>query len=318
VLILQSGAVGDQESWAISYVVPIRRWTLCRGPDPLTEYLRWLHARVEVIVVDGSAVDFFDEHRKDWGRFVTHVGVDADLLTRNGKVGGVMTGARIAANETMIIADDDVRYDDQMLRQAAQALVGWDLVRPQNYFDPLPWHARWDTARSLINRAFGGDYSGTFILRRSTFLAGGGYSGDILFENLELLRTMRASGARIANRPDLFIRRLPPTFRDFLQQRVRHAYESFAQPKRMAVELALLPTLAGLSYARRWRLLAKLAGASIGLAEFGRRRDKGHRVFPPTSVLFAPAWSVERAVCAWVAVWLRRRGGIRYAGSTFR
>ena len=36
-----------------------------------------------------------------------------------------------------------------------------DLVRPQNYFEPLPWHARWDTARTLLNRGLGRDYPGT-------------------------------------------------------------------------------------------------------------------------------------------------------------
>ena len=28
-----------------------------------------------------------------------------------------------------------------------------DLVVPQNYYDPVPWPAQWDTARVLINRA---------------------------------------------------------------------------------------------------------------------------------------------------------------------
>jgi len=36
-------------------------------------------------------------------------------------------------------------------------LAGADLVGPQNFFDPLPWHARWDSARTLLNRASGGD-----------------------------------------------------------------------------------------------------------------------------------------------------------------
>ena len=65
-----------------------------------------------------------------------------------------------------MIADDDVRYEPAALRRAAELLDEHDLVRPQNFFEPLPWHARWDTARTLLNRGFGRDYPGTLAVRR--------------------------------------------------------------------------------------------------------------------------------------------------------
>jgi hypothetical protein len=75
-----------------------------------------------------------------------------------------------------LIADDDVRYDAAGLDRMRALLDGADLVRPQNYFHPLPWHARWDTARTLLNRSLGGDYPGTFGVRLSTFRRMGGYT----------------------------------------------------------------------------------------------------------------------------------------------
>ena len=311
------GPGANQGPTSISYVMPIRRWTCTADPDHLTEYLSWLSTQAEVIVVDGSAEDLFDRHHKLWGPYVTHVPVAPELCTRNGKVGGVLTGAHLATSEVLIIADDDVRYDAQTLRRAEQALADMDLVRPQNYFDPLPWHARWDTARILLNRAFGGDYPGTFIVRRSAFLATGGYSGDVLFENLELLRTMKAAGAKIANRPDIFVQRIPPTIRDFRRQRVRQAYESLAQPLRFTAELSLLPTLSYLIFRRRWKALIELVATLIAAAEFGRRRHQGRPFFPPASALFVPAWLTERALCAWVAAWHRLHGGVQYSGENF-
>jgi hypothetical protein len=74
-------------------------------------------------------------------------------------------------------------------------------VVPQNYFDPLPWHAAWDSARILLNRGLGMDYPGTLAVRRAAFLSAGCYDGDVLFENLELMRTLRSDGARLGSRP---------------------------------------------------------------------------------------------------------------------
>ncbi len=117
----------------------------------------------------------------------------------------------------------------------ARLLAEADLVRPQNYFDPLPWHARWDTARILCNRAFGSDFPGTLGVRSSFLRSIGGYDGDVLFENLELIRTVTAAGGRVIDAPDLFVRRRPPTVARFLEQRPRQAYDDWAQPLRFAV-----------------------------------------------------------------------------------
>ncbi|MFD0884729.1 glycosyltransferase family 2 protein, partial [Streptosporangium algeriense] len=51
------------------------------------------------------------------------------------------------------------------------------------------------------------------------------------------------------------------------------------------------------------------------VAEIGRRRAGGRRVFPCTASLFAPVWVLERAVCSWLALAARfLGGGVPYAG----
>src|SRR5205085_6247973 len=126
-------------------------------------------------------------------------------------VAGVHTGVAAARHERVVLADDDVRYGPEQLARVAALLEAHDLVQPQNVFDPLPWHARWDTARTLLNRALGADFPGTLGVRRSRFIAMGGYSGDVIFENLELIRTVEASGGTTLSALDLYVRRLPPT-----------------------------------------------------------------------------------------------------------
>ena len=178
----------------------------------------------------------------------------------------------------------------------------------------MPWHARWDTARTLINRAFGSDYPGTLGIRRSALERAGGYDGDVLFENLQLIRTIRATGGRVVRADDLFITRLPPTTRTFVEQRVRQAYDDFAQPGRLIWEASWLPVLLLALVFRRRAALLTLLTVPIVVAEVGRRRHRGRTAFPPTSAGWAPLWVVERAIAIWLAIGQRVRGGARYRG----
>ncbi|GAA4593222.1 hypothetical protein GCM10023194_57010 [Planotetraspora phitsanulokensis] len=302
----------------LDYVLPLR----CEDDTDLAEltgYLRWLSRHVRVLVVDGSSRGRFSRNARLWGDMVHHLPPHDDLVTANGKVAGVITGVRESRAEHVVIADDDVRYDAIGLTRIWNLLQTADLVRPQNFFSPLPWHARWDTARALINRAFGGDYPGTFGVRRSFFLTMGGYDGDVLFENLELIRTVRAHAGREQRALGLYVRRVPPRTERFWSQRVRQAYDDLAQPLRMAAFLAVLPGLAVLVRRHNYGMVGLCAGISMGVAELGRRRAAGRGVFPASCLLYAPAWVLERAVCSWLALAVRLgRGGIRYSGNRIR
>lgn len=302
-----------------SYVLPLR-WTVPGPIEELAAYLASLPGEIgETIVVDGSPTELFDSHAAVLGGTIRHLPPDSQLDFAMGKVSGVITGVRASSSEYMVIADDDVRYDAASLRRALELLEGADLVRPQNYFDELPWHARWDTARSLLNRVFTGDptfpvgdFPGTLAVRRSSFLAGYAYNGDALFENLELMRTVRAAGGTVSTPLDLYVARRPPSASHFLSQRVRQAYDDFAMPLRMAAFLAALPLAATLTWRQRSRWIGAAAVASVLAAEAGRRRSAGAERFPFTSALLAPAWITERALCSWLALGAKLAGGVRY------
>ncbi|HEV2767757.1 MAG TPA: hypothetical protein VGV63_08655, partial [Acidimicrobiales bacterium] len=309
---------GPGPSLSLTYVLPIRRWQPA-DDDELDAYLCWLARQVEVVVVDGSAPALFSAHHRRWGAVVRHLPVDAKLTGRYGKVNGVITGVRAAGHERVVVGDDDVRWTRPDLERVACMLDHADLVCPQNYFDPLTWHARWDTARTLVNRAAGIDFPGTLAVRRSTFLRAGGYDGDVLFENLELIRTIRAVGGHAVSVPDLHVRRLPSTARHFWSQRVRQAYDDLAMPVRLVGELAVVPLVVSETAQGRARPLALGATAVVAAAEVGRRRDGGAAVFPASCSWLAPVWLLERGVCIWAALALRvLRGGVPYAGTVLR
>jgi hypothetical protein len=296
------------------YVLPLK-WADDSGLDGLSRYLAEVVTWLPVTVVDGSAPERFAAHGRALPDAVEHVRPEP-WPGANGKVAGVMTGVRRAPEERIVVADDDVRHTRATLERVVALLEQAEVVRPQNYYLHLPWQARWDSGRALLNRALGGDWPGTLGVRRSALLAAGGYDGDVLFENLELVRTVRAAGGREAVALDVLVGRVPPTVSHFLGQRVRQAYDDFAQPPRLLAELSLLPLLC-------WAVrhpggLAAAVLAVCGVAEAGRRRAGGARVFPADTVLWAPLWVLERSVCVWAAVLARARGGVAYAGGRVR
>lgn len=289
----------------ISYVLPLR----AEGPDPeLDAYLHRLSREVDdLIVVDGSAPEVYDGHDRRWPESVRHL--RPEELTPMGKVGNVLTGLAEARHELVVIADDDVRWTPDLLQRAIAAMGDAGVARPQNRFVPAPWTARWDTGRILLHRTCGGDWPGTLLVRRAALPRG--YAGHALFENLELVRTVRADGWREQVLLDVVVDRRPATTAKFLEQRVREAYDEWARPGYLLAELALLPAVL------RWRGrgVAAVAAGTVGLAAIGRRRAGGAAYWPTTAPLWAPAWLAERAFTSWCALGLRVLGGARFGGS---
>jgi len=301
----------------LSYVLPLKSVQ----PDAeLRDHVRLLASWIaDVVVVDASAPDVRAVHGSWWAGRVRHVAPDPSRTCGNGKVWGVLTGLDLARYDAVVVADDDVRWELPALRRVLALLGSADLVAPANFYRPLPWPARYDTARTLIHRALGRDWPGTMALRRCALApAGGCYDGDVLFENLELVRTVEAAGGRVVWALDLFVLRRPPDTGHFVGQRIRQAYDEFARPAHLVAALSVLPLVVmALSRRRRCPLLVASAAAAAW-AEAGRRRGGGRQVYPASSSLLAPLWVLERAVCVWVAVWLRLRGGVPYAGRRLR
>jgi hypothetical protein len=291
-----------------TYLLPIRSHT-AHGTE-LTHYLRGMATLLPVVVVDGSPAAVFDAVHEDWSSFALHVRPARDISGTNGKVRGVLTGLRFVTSDIVVIADDDVRYDEQSLNAVCDGLDDADLVMPQNYFEPHRWHTRWDTARTLLNRAVGQDFAGTLAVRRR-FLEEG-YRADVLFENLEMIRAVARRGGRCSWRPELYVRRLPPTTRHFLGQRIRQAYDEFARPHRLAIGLSVLPTGVATGLVGGIRGLAALCAGVVATAEWARRRHGAREHFPAASSVMAPLWVLERGVCSWLALYERGRGGVRY------
>ena len=136
--------------------------------------------------------------------------------------------------------------------------------------------------------------------------ADGGYDGDVLFENLELVRTITAAGGAEAVPLGLYVRRMPPTTSHYWSQRVRQAYDEFARPVRLVVWLSVAPAalLLGLAGAWAWSVPALLPSSWRRKRDAEKRRDavcfpSRHLSRPPCGSLSAPSVRGSRLVAVW-------------------
>ncbi|MFN2508502.1 MAG: glycosyltransferase family 2 protein [Chthoniobacterales bacterium] len=301
-----------------TYLLPIRRSAF--SEEEAREFVGYFEilraANCELIVVDGSPTDVYEQHRALWSPLCRHEPVDKRFGYLNDKVNGVHTGVEIASCEKIILADDDIRYGAGDVQKICALLEEHELVRPQNFLAPLPWWARMESARMLINRATlrTGDYPGTCAFRRSTMLRVGHYDGDVLFDNEELVRHFAAAAADIHDATDFFIQKRPPTLRKWREQRPRQAYEDFGLRAKTALFL-LLPLVVAASAALAGLgglilCLAAISVFSVALACAGGARGEASEYIPPWVCLYAPLWVFERSISTyWALYWYMRYRG---------
>src|ERR1043166_3816185 len=211
-----------------TYLLPIRRGKISAAEtvEP-ADYFRTLNdAGCDVLVIDGSPGEVFEQHAASWRPVCRQEQVDCSFGFLNDKVNGIHTGVQLATTEKIILADDDIRFSTREIDRVCESLDEFEVVRPQNFLSPLPWWARMEAARMLINRATlrTGDYPGTCAFLRTAMLLVVPYDGDVLFDNEEIIRHFAKAGATISYATNLFVRKRPPILRKWIEQPPRPAY----------------------------------------------------------------------------------------------
>ncbi|HJQ36317.1 MAG TPA: hypothetical protein VKB93_04185 [Thermoanaerobaculia bacterium] len=270
----------QNRDWKCSYVVLLDRAT--GSPDQvrdLARYLSTVSLDCEVVVLDPSPRMLFESNGRTlrWvGRHLHLPGGPADL---------VRSATAVTACEKVIVAADDVRYTPDAIERIVHLLDVHEAIEPQDYLDPLPWWSGLDAGRMLIHRGIEPqpDHEVTFAFRRS------------------------ASQVSVSNphaAADVFVRREPRAFPEWLAQRPQLARNDFALPVKTAFFLSLIPLLILFAVAGGIRLASGYAGAiaftSVALALRGR--GGAASFFPLRACLFAPLWVFERSVSVYWAL----------------
>jgi hypothetical protein len=301
-----------------TYLLPIRRTIFsAHEAAELRSYFGALSgAGCNVLVVDGSPGDVFEQHDEAWRELCRHERVDRSFGFMNDKVNGIHTGVNLSTTEKIVLGDDDIRYEPREVARICELLDDFEVVRPQNFLSPLPWWGRMEAARMLINRATlrTADYPGTCAFRRETMLRVGPYDGDVLFDNEEMIRHFAREGATVKYATNLFVRKKPPSFHKWMEQRPRQAYEDFSLRAKTALFFCI-PILGAIAVASAgWKGIAfwlcLIFVVSAGLAVAGRSRGVAREFFPGWICLFAPLWIIERSASTyWALYWHFIYGG---------
>ena len=297
-----------------TYIVMIDRSTA--QMDELREFSTYLSSMTvsgcETIVIDSSSPEVFDENGRVLRWVAKHISPRPRFRTLAGALDPIRAALDVASCEKVILAGAEVRYSATGLQALCAALEMHEVVEPQDYLDPLPWWGGIEAGRMLVHRGIVAypDHGSTFGFRRSAIrglrtLDACADTGD------DYVRRLSSQGAEVHSAADLFVRRYPPRFAEWLKQRPRQADDDFAMPVKTAFFFALIPMALLLTLFGGLRLAEGYAGAvafaSLTLALRGR--IGATNFFPLRICLFAPLWVLERSVSVYWALLRNMRGG---------
>lgn len=272
--------------------------------EPLASYLSNLGViGCEVIVVDGSPREIFEENRRVLRWVGRHIAPRPQHRHAPG-IDPVAAAVDFAAQEKIIVADEAVRYTASDVDQLCELLELHEVVVPQDYLDPLPWWGGIEAGRILVHRGIEpiGD-GGTFGFRRSAVR--GLRAIDMhVDESEEPLRRLGMRGAEVFSAHEVFVRREPPRLNDWLRGRSRSAEADLAMPVRSVIFFGLIPValllamLGGAGVASGYATAIALASLVLAL----RGRSGAGAFFPLRACLYAPVWVLERSISVYWAL----------------
>jgi hypothetical protein len=294
-----------------SYVV-----TLDRGSSSLddlrslSEYLSFLGvAHCDVVVLDTSPRFFFEQHRRVLRWVGRHYGPAPEHRTLGGALDIVRAAAEVAACEKVIVAGAAVRYTAAEIGQLCDLLEKHEVVEPQDYLHPLPWWGAIEAGRMLIHRGIEPhpDHGATYGFRRTIVR---GMRGLEIAEGDDQVRRLAAIGLEVHPAYDVFVKRCPPDFSDWLHERPRHAEDDFALPLKSSIFFAIAPVAMLLALFGGMSLVGVYAGAIACAAMLLalRGRSGASHFFPLQAVACAPLWVAERSISVYWALYLKVRG----------
>jgi hypothetical protein len=281
-------------------------------PDALRELSRYLSTLgvmgCDVVVLDPSPSPLFECNGRVLRWVARHVPVGAEHCTPSGLLDRVQAASSVAASEKVIVASEDVRYTADAIARLVDLLDVHEVAEPQDYLEPLPWWGSVEAGRILLHRGIEPqpDHGATFAFCRGAVrnMRGRGSGSE------DSVRRLANAGIDVFPAADVFVRRAPGTFDQWIEARPRIAAGDFSLPFKSAFFFSIVPLLLLLAIFGGWRLAGVSAGAiafsAVGLALNGRTGASAY--FPLRSCLFAPLWVFERSISVYWALFRKFRG----------
>ena len=278
--------------------------------DQLRDFAAYLSlvsvADFDVVVVDDSPSMELNGSVLRWvGR---HLAARPQHRAPGGEIDPIRAAIDVAACEKVIVADRQVRYCEEALEDLVALLDLHEVVEPQDYLDPLPWWGGIDAGRMLLHRGVEPlpDHGATFGFRKSAVRGLRSIDGTVTNDHV---RRLASQGAEVFSAIQLFVRRLPPMFDQWIRERPLQAVSDFVLPLKSLFFFSVIPFGVLLAIIGGGRLAAGYAGAmafgAIALALRGR--SGAGLFFPWRACFYAPLWVMERSLSVyWALLWKLR------------
>jgi hypothetical protein len=133
----------------------------------------------------------------------------------------------------------------------------------------------------------------------------------------------RRNRKRIGYFSDLSIEMWPiPSFKAYLEQRLRYAYENIAYPLRFSLSLVIIPAFLFLLSRGKSSLplsIIFISGLVIYLVVMGFLGQLVYgKKMPKYTFLFTPFWFLPYPLFSWFAIFAYATGGIYFGGNKIR
>jgi hypothetical protein len=280
------------------------------------------------VIADSSPIELFLQSRRSLsGSRILHLRPQpANQLDVNDKLNNVVTALRWSNSNAICLFDDDARPTFGTIKQIIANLQHVDCVRAMVHYEQPNIIDLIDIAGIFIVNMLSRrkQFWGNISFRRDAISPSFYAFHDVLFDELfiETQGLLQPCKFRYQTTPPLEMKGGGRSFGDYLEQRVRYAYEDLAQPKKAMFGFVLVPVTA-LVWSRfgpagvltcysAIAMFCLLVGA-IGSLIY--TRDNRNRV----AALLGPVWFLPYGITMWIALFKRLTGkGIRFGRSIIR
>lgn len=318
------GSVIHDPYCGISILIPIKVHNI-NSLDGFREcYIKLLSASLDfdlqIVMVDESPAKIF-KLIDGWfchDKRVLHRHPDAKVMDGlNDKLNGVYDSLSHLKYCNVVLVDDHYRVTARTLSELIPSFATYDCFKCMVRFSSFKITALIELCGIFIINIVHPyrQFFGHLCFNREVLKEVGFPSRDVLFDELALEVQFRKSLKKVGYEAAIFLEVIQDTtWRKFLEQRVRYAYENLAFPFRFTFFLCVLPVHAVLGFFESELALGLaiivtamfLAIALLGQIRYGRLSC------PPWTFLFASAWFWFYPFTSWLAVLKKCTGGVYF------
>lgn len=277
---------------------------------------------LEIVIADESPHDVFqsiDDWFGDDPRVIHFCPKHESRHGKNDKMNGIYDALNHVKYERVILIDDHYRLSADNIFQLIPLLSQYDCFKCMITFPDKRLTALIDLCGMFIINLTHPlhQFHGHLCFNARTLKEIGFPSRDGLFDELALEMHFHLHARKVHFEKNIFLKTVQDsTYKRFLEQRVRYAYENFAFPFRFACYLSILPILlliSMVSVGYAFAVIGCLTLGNLALALWGQI-EYGQQKFPAWTFLLAPLWFWFYPFTTWIAVLLRFSGGIKFGG----